>query len=396
MNKKFKNVTFIGIVLFTFGVSCDIPVKLEQNDIQLITSYNKTAINLYRSIAENKKNVLISPFSIGTAMSMVVSGARGDTEHDLMTALNHTLTRDKIELSNQKINGYIKQLNNNDTILSMANALCVTSSVKQKYKELLIEKYNAEVFKGDLKSINSWVNGKTNGKIDKILETLNPNSVCVLLNAIYFKSFWDSKFDVSNTKSEKFHITKNKNILVDMMTQSSEYAVIKKKLYKAISMPYKNKLLSFVIVLPNNDINIALIEKNLDHKTVTEIIDELKITTTEKTLLKLPKFKIEIGTDLIPEFKKLGMKLPFEFTKGGFSGITDTNLKISQIQHKAFLEINEVGSEAAAVTAVVCTKECIAKPNIFKVDKPFIFLLVEKTSNAILFIGRVNNPLESN
>jgi serpin B len=292
-----------------------------------------------------------------------------------------------------------------EVTLSVANALCLTthgSLVHPSYKKLLNTKYSAEIFEAkDVIPINAWVATKTRGKIDKILKNLSANPVCVLLNAVYFKGLWASQFDKKLTRPGSFYTTVDKTLSVSMMHQTARYPMVRHDDFMAVAMPYKVESLAMVIILPDDRTGLAGVEEKLTIKTVQSILKDLEESNPTKVMLSLPRFKIEFGSSLIPAFEALGMKLAFSAEKADFGGITGRDnalglIWIAQIQHKAFLEVNEEGSEAAAATAVEFQTKSVPSITRFEVDHPFLFMLVDKTTNAILFVGRVNNPLKSN
>jgi serpin B len=370
---------------------------------EVIKSYNETALRLYRELEEKSENIVISPYSIGTAMSMALSGARGDTEKEMAKVLNQPLSRERMDSANAKIMDKMSRFQEEEgVVLSIANALCLThhgDMVQESYRDLLRTKYRAELFSAqDIDPINAWVSKKTHEKIDKILENLDPESVCVLLNAIYFKGLWASQFDKKLTRPGKFYTTKDKTLSVPMMHQQADYRTITYDNFRAIAMPYKVDSLVMVIILPHEKTGLANVEEKLTVEIVQSVLSNLEIKTPHKVMLSLPRFKIEFVSSLIPAFKALGMKLAFSSAKADFAGITGRDnapglIWFDQIEHKAFLEVSEEGTEAAAATALSIGRSLTSILE-FRVDHPFLFLLVDKATDAILFMGRVNNPLE--
>ena len=405
--QHFKTIAIPGLVLaLVLSVPCSAKDATASDEKKVIESYNKTALQLYRELKEESQNLVISPYSIGTAMAMALSGARGDTKKEMMKVLNQTVPRKRMDSANAKILDKMSRFQKEkDVVLLTANALCLTPDgalVHQGYKTLLNTRYHAEIFRAqNVDPINAWVAKKTHGKIDKILEKLSGNSVCVLLNAIYFKGFWASQFDKKLTRPAKFYTMEDKALSVPMMHQTAEYSVAKHDDFMAVAMPYKVDSLAMVIILPKERKGLSKVEHKLSAEIVQSVLSDLERKKPTKVMLSLPRFKIEFGASLIPSFQSNGMQLAFSPKNADFGGITGRDnalglIWIAQIQHKAFLEVNEEGSEAAAVTAVEFVTKSVHRiiRSRFQVDHPFLFLLVDKTTNAILFMGCVNNPLE--
>ncbi len=404
--RHLRTIVIQGLVLaLVLSASCSAREEAGGPDEKaVVQACNTTAIQLYGGLKKDSENLVISPFSIGTAMSMALSGARGDTEKEMMKVLNQTVPRERMDSAHSKILARLNRFEKGkDVVLSTANALCLTvdsALVHKDYRTLLSTKYNAEIFDAhNVGPINAWVAKKTHGKIDKILEKLSANSVCVLLNAIYFKGLWASQFDKKLTRPGEFFTTEGKTLSVPMMHQTAEFSVATRDGCMAVALPYKVDSLAMVVILPTERKGLPGIEKQLSAAFVQAVLDDLGKHHPTKVALSLPRFKIEFGADLIPAFQSEGMKLAFSAEKADFGGITgrDTSLGliwIAQIKHKAFLEVNEEGSEAAAATAVELQTKSVPRITRFLADHPFLFLLVDKATNAILFMGCVNDPLE--
>lgn len=388
------------------ALPCHAGTGISSDEMAVIRSCNETALQLYRKLArEDAKNIVISPYSIGTAMSMALTGARDGTEAEMKTVLNQALSREKMDAANQKL---LEKMNRfqgaSGDVLSIANGLCLTTDsalVHRDYRELLKSKYHAEIFDApDVGPINRWVAAKTKGKIERILEELSANSVCVLLNAIYFKGIWATQFDKKLTQPKPFQTASGEMISVPTMRLRASFPCTQREDCAALSMPYKAASLAMVIILPNEKDGLPKLEKTLSMQTLRSIVDDLGGSKPTEVMLNLPRFKAASGASLIRPFQALGMKLAFSASAADFGGITGRAdarglIWIAQIQHKACLEVNEEGSEAAAATAVEFATKSVPRFTEFRVDHPFCFLLMDKDTGAILFMGRVNNPLET-
>jgi serpin B len=353
------------------------------------------AVQLYHKLGVKEGNLFFSPYSVSSAMGMTYSGARGNTAKEMAGVLH--FDSGLIELHSA-----FKSLNKALTVavqktgqkLNIANALVLTGgSVSGDFKSILKDNYDAEIFNGGLDTINGWVKMKTEGKIGKILEELSPNSVCVLLNAIYFKGIWESQFQKSSTYDAPFMVSANSKVNVPLMYQKSGYKLLNENNFKAISVPYKGNGLSMVILLPNAVDGVASLEKQLTAQSLKEWIAKLDKGRVQEVKLYMPKFKLEAGYDLVSSFMNMGMKNAFS-PAADFSGMgwPKGDLWISQIKHKAFVEVNEEGTEAAAATAVEMETKSIRYDPVFRADHPFLFIIRDNQSGTILFMGRMNNP----
>ena len=378
-------------------------MPLDDTARQVVAAHNATGWQLYRALREEGKNLVISPWSIGAAMAMARAGARGETETEMANVLNLDLPREQLNDAQPALTSCLNRFEEVEAIqLNTANGLCLTLEghmVSDAYKTLLQEKYDAELFQAqDVGPINAWVADKTNGKIEKLLDRLSPLSVCVLLNAVYFKGLWAEQFDAEQTRDAPFHLTAEKSVTVPMMNQRADFVVTKLEGARAIRLPYKDESLALVVILPDEIGGLDAIEEKLTPDVLSQTLDELNTGTAGKVIISLPRFKVESDAGLIEPFQALGMQLAFSSERANFGGVIGREdaqgiVWISQIKHKAMIEVNEEGSEAAAATAVEMRMTGMpVEPERFIADRPFLFLLTDRVTGAVLFLGRVVNP----
>jgi len=246
------------------------------------------------------------------------------------------------------------------------------------------------------KTINTWVEEKTNDKIKDLIPAgaLDSLTRLVLTNAIYFKGDWSIKFKEENTKESDFHITEQKTAKVQMMYQKENFEYANLDNMQLLQMHYKGDELSMLIILPKTIGDMEAIESNLNLETLQSNLKQMRKREVD---VYLPKFKMTTGTlDITSILAKMGMKDAFS-NAADFSGMSERkDLYISSVVHKAFVEVNEEGTEAAAATGVVMKLLSISEPIVFRADRPFIFMIRDNATQSILFIGRVCNPtLES-
>ncbi|MBN1855008.1 MAG: hypothetical protein JW829_19900 [Pirellulales bacterium] len=363
----------------------------------LVSGNNAFAVKLYRELGVAEGNLFFSPYSISTALGMAYAGARENTAVEMERALCFALDQSQLHsafkvLSQELMNTARKT----DQTLNIANGLSLTGGdVAKEFKTLLKENYDAELFSGGLDQINGWVKKKTEDKIEKILEQLDPNSVCVLLNAIYFKGVWESQFKKTGTHDAPFRVSSSEQVTTSLMYQKSKYKLLENEDFQAIALPYKGEAMSMVVLLPRDVDGLPRLEKYLTAEMLSQWLTELNKESELDVELFLPKFKLETGYDLVPPFKALGMKDAFDTGgKADFRGMgwPKGDLWISQIKHKAFVDVNEEGTEAAAATAVEMATRSAPRYPIFRADHPFLFLIRDNQSNSILFMGRMVDP----
>jgi serpin B len=414
----------------------------------LIKAYNQSGLDLFKIFAGQPGNIVFSPYSIGSAMAMVLSGARGETQADMLKALRHGLAANEIDPANAKalaallayneastkcpdgfkLNGKLCEapapkdkdddcpndadrkgdlcvLENEAAAakLRIANALMLVNAqatVAPAFEETIKQNYNAEIFLGaNLDVVNSWVKNKTEGKIEKILEKLNPTDSHVLLNAVYFNAPWASAFAKNGTRDREFHLTANEKAEVPIMFQQGEFAVVKENGYSAIRLPYAAGGLSMIVVRPDEIDGLDAVIQSLDGGKLEALIAELGKAKKKMVAVSMPRFKTEFKADLIDPFKSLGMSKVFDPAQSDLSGLTgksrtEAQSTIDQIVHRAVIDVAEAGTEAAAATAVVVTTRTMRLDDVerFQVDRPFMFMIADDNTGAILFEGRISDP----
>ena len=354
------------------------------------------AVDLYLELGKDPGNLFFSPFSISSALAMTYAGARESTAAQMKQTLHFQLERPEL---NSAFRGLTQKLTlaaeRSDHKLNIANALVLTGGrVSDSYQNILKTYYDAEIFRGSLGVINGWVKQKTEGKIDTILEQLSANSVCVILNAIYFKGVWDTQFDKNSTLDAPFTISADKQVQVPLMHRKDNYKLLEQDNIQIISLPYKGKELSMVIVLPKAPDGLREFEKQLNAKDLKELFVKLDKQPVGQVSVYFPKFKMETKYDLGGPFQKMGMKDAFS-PRANFTGMgwPVGDLWIGQIKHRAFVEVNEEGTEAAAATAVeMVTKAMPHREPVFRADHPFLFMVRDNETGTILFMGRVADP----
>ncbi|KAK3606706.1 hypothetical protein CHS0354_013549 [Potamilus streckersoni] len=372
---------------------------------ELAISINEFAFDLYQQIgASSADDIFLSPFSISTVMSMVYLGSKGETAKQM----SRTLKMENMpKIIHEKFEEYIKLIKaeNTNVTLTTANRLYphTGKEILDEYIMTCFKHYKTDVVPADYaerasdveKEINSWIEKETKGKIKNLIPSgsLSPLTVLVLVNAIYFKGDWAMKFKPENTVVQPFYKLDGDAAKVYMMKSRMErtwYGEDQSLDCKALQLPYKGEDLYMLVLLPNKMDGLPALESKLSMTTLKLIQNNMSSGLVE---VSLPKFKIEASFELSKVLSKLGMSDVFDENKADLSGMTNQkNVYLSQVFHKAFVEVNEEGTEAAAATGAVIKKRSLPVMHSFDADHPFLFLIMDKRSGVILFLGRLVAP----
>jgi serpin B len=399
----------ITLIILTLGSSCertaneDPVFEYNKKSAEVIQTNNHFGLNLFSNIiaSEEKANVMISPTSISLAMGMAYNGAETSTKEAFDSVLNYEgLTRAEV---NEITRDLIKTLvtNSKGNLLEIANSVWYRTNfpVFESFIEMNKTYYGAEVKELDfadpaaVDAINSWVADKTHDKIDKIIEELPPESMMLLINALYFNCLWEIEFDADETKTEPFYNEDQTTFGdVDMMTTEEKFNYAATDNYTAVELPYKNGKFSMHLFLPSNGTSLDELIDKLDGESWNEWIEAF--SEHEKVQVTIPKFKFDYQRSLGDDLSGMGLGVAFT-EDADFSGISEIDLLISKVIHKTYIDVNEEGTEAAAVTAVEIGVTSIGPgggPVIIRLDRPFLFAITENSSKSIVFIGKMMEP----
>ncbi len=377
-------------------------INLDEKSAQLVEADNAFGLELFQTIRadSDKENLMISPLSVSVALAMAYNGADGATKTEMENVLKlKGLTVEEINASYKMLIGALQSLDEK-VVFEIANAIFYAEefSVKPDFLSVNEDVYAAKVENLDfgspeaVKTINSWVAEKTKDKIEKIIEKLNPLDRMVLLNAIYFYGTWTNEFDKEGTHELPFKKTNDTTLEIPMMTKLEKLPYTSNNLFKAIKMPYGNGQYNMVVLLPVGANNSQDIIDELSTPNWKAWMESLEMT--DRVQVTMPRFKYAFETSLKKVLKTMGMEKAFMPKEADFSGISDEDLYISEAIHKSYIDVNETGTEAAAVTGLVFATTSIDQnpPVSFYVDRPFVYAITENDTGAILFIGEVNHP----
>ncbi len=382
---------FLNISLSGQSVSSAAPLD------SLVKSYNKVGFDIFKECYEQLEvdsNLLISPYSISVAMSMVYIGANGTTKEEMQDVLHlNGLSDASISQSNSDILDSL-QTSDKDTI-HIANSIWHRDDISlvDDFLNICTDKYQSQVRALDFSNpaskdiINKWVNDNTGEKIPEIIDEIDPISVLFIINALYFKGTWKKIFDENATADADFALSSGTEIQVPTMIQMDTFNVIQNNKIEAVELPFSDNKYSMIILLPKTNYGIDSLISNIDHETWKQWESEFYEHAVQ---IYLPKFRFDYSNDLVGEFDSLGMKQAFgsaDFTNLYAPG----GIWIDKINHKTAIDVNEKGAEAAAATEV----EFIwgDNPILFEANRPFVFMIKNNEIDVILFLGKVGKPV---
>lgn len=378
----------------------------------VIEANNRFTVDLHRILRNDEQfrgqNLFYSPSSLSIALAMTSMGARGDTAMQMAEALHwEGMSRYQLRSEEQDFLDAILEINTAENELLTANRLFLQKnfSLVQEFVEGSKTFFQADIGlvdyqtdpDGARKDVNYWVEEKTKQKIKNLIaeKVFNARTRLTLVNAIYFKGFWQNQFDEVATFKQRFVVSESEKTEVQMMhlttdvRHSNDSRVL---CCQILELPYQGEDLSMVILLSHDTYGLAKLEENLTHERLQQALASVSRAHPEKVEVSLPRFKLTEQFKLNDILANMGATDMFDEFKADFSGMTPgpEKLHVSNVIHKAFVEVNEKGTEAAAATAVVMMVPTgFMRNTIFCVDHPFLFMICHKKSSAILFMGRV-------
>jgi serpin B len=394
-------ISLFLIPLTAHSVSTSAGKDLERTAVD---ANNAFAFHLYQSVRSNKTNLFFSPYSIATALSMTYAGADGETKKQMAEVLHFSPSDKKIHKAMAALAKQISEGNKKGAYtLDIANAIWIqagytilktfTACLKKNYAATPYEVNFAKAAETARKKINTWVENQTAGKIKDLIQPgmLGPLTRLVLTNAVYFKGQWASQFKPEQTKEAPFLLLDGKKVSCPLMQQKGDFRYGETTQAQLLEMPYSGDDLSMVVILPRENTGITELEKDFSEEKLKQWLRGLY---KREVVLLLPRFTLTAELSLSDTLKAMGMKDAFSLPPADFSAITGKkDLFISSVIHKAFVQVNEEGTEAAAATAVMMKMLAMPDPPpVFRADHPFIFLIRDKRSGSILFMGRLIKP----
>ncbi len=359
-------------------------------------------LNLFAKLnqAGQGENIFLSPASIVWCLNMVLNGAEGKTKEEMARVLQV----DGMNLTD--LNNAYRDWKNSWVLIDPKVEIEVANSIWSKrgiairpeFIEINRTFLGSEVTELDfndprsLTTINSWVKNKTRSKIDKIVDQISPESVLFLINAIYFNGKWTTEFDATKTTEDSFTTGSGVRKLAPMMRQRGTYSYQEQPEFQAISLPYGNGRLSMNVFLPSTESSLKTFHNSLTASNWEQWMKQFQEMEGE---IVLPRFRVEYEASLNSALKTLGMRSAFDAQQADFGGMTSAKAFISDVKHKAFVEVNEEGTEAAAATSTevrVVSMPIPTKTFRMVVNRPFFFAIRDNSTGLVLFVGSIVDP----
>ncbi len=383
------------------------PAAPPADESTTVKSSNAFAVDLYRQLHAQPGNLFFSPESISTAFAMAYAGARGQTAAEMQSVFHFTLPPARLHPA---MGALLTQMNapHKDYELRVADALWAQqdASFLASYLKLTKDNYGAGFHRVNFKAapeavrdtINQWVEQQTNNKIQNLIGpgVLTPTTRLVLTNAIYFKGNWQDQFEKADTQSEEFHLSPSQFVMASLMHRTGSYSYYDGGTFQALELPYAGGDLAMVVLLPKDVGGLPTLERSFTAASAGDWLQ--KLTPADKVILTFPRFTMTQQFELSSALSTMGMAQAFG-SSADFSGMTGKpDFTISAAIHKAYIDVNEQGTEAAAATAVVMRALAAhvpfdaPPPIVFRADHPFLFLIRDTKTGAILFMGRITDP----
>ena len=376
-------------------------------DMALVSANTRFAFTLFNALVadEGNNNIFISPLSISTALAMTYNGAGGTTRDAMAETLE--LSSLSLETVNREYANLIGSLENADEQVDIliGNSIWLKQEfeplVNTDFLDRVKTSFNGEILTRDfvdpqtINDINGWVDEKTEGNIEEVIQTIEPELVMFVINALYFQGDWVTQFDEAKTQTQDFLLPEGQTVDVEMMSTSGAFRYYAGENVQVARLPYGRDKIAMYIFLPAEDVPLDSFIAKLNPTVHEDYIRRL--SPVDDLTVKLPKFRVEYGVKRLNTIlEKLGMGIAFNPHAANLSGIASTtagNLYISYVDHKATIEVNEQGTEAAAATNVGIG--LTAMPPSFVVNRPFFFEIRDDRSGSILFMGKIQNPTQT-
>jgi len=403
LRHRLESTTIALFVLFSTGamaVAAEPVSNAVEADLRSVArSNNEFAVALYETLRteEDAENLFFSPASISTALAMTYAGARTRTAAQIRQTLRWALEDDDLHAAMERFSGTLSAADGGHA-LSLANALWGQSGEEflDEFLALNRHHYGAAFREVDFSSapedaratINDWAERNTNDRINELLVPgdVTPATALVLTNAIHFKGTWKYRFDIDETREASFRNADGRDVAADMMwSRGGTFRFLAGDGFQALALPYAGDRASMVVLLPDPQSDLAGLEQRLTAENIEDWLSQMR--PTEMGTVTLPRFELTCRLELAETLREMGMPLAFS-AQADFSGITTTRpLSIDNVIHKAFVQVNEEGTEAAAATAVKMKRGPVL--DSFRADRPFIYLIQDHATGAILFMGRL-------
>ena len=400
-----KKQVVLFVLGFTFLLGCDSTddtPSFENDALEtaaakaLVSQNNQFAMDFFRKISEKEteENYMVSPLSLSMALGMVHNGADGDTKLAFDNVLGKGASLNELNQFNENLRRSLTT-KIEGTAMNLANAIWIQEDfpVDDTFLEINQNVYEAEVANINFRNpeattiVNNWVERNTDGAIEELVKEFTPGTRLFLANALYFKSQWKYRFKIDNTRNALFHTSPENAVEVPIMNMNAEVPFFANETFKSIILPYKKERFEMVLILPNHGLTTYDILDGMTGENLELWLGEYNLSELQ---IGVPKFKMEYENLLNDELKDMGLEIAFS-ANADLGGISPgASLQISRVLQKTFIEVNEEGTEAAAATGVEIVET--SAPPSFIANRPFLYMIRDRYTGSVLFIGRVGLP----
>ena len=369
----------------------------EESLVHIVSASTNNAFPLFSevdAITEANENFTISPLSLSEALAIASNGANGDTRKQIAEIIGvNGMSKETVNETFNSLNDYLANADSKTTF-SIANSVWIDEGFEVKPEFLNDKKLIGETFYQNLSStktmndFNNWCDTKTNGCIKKVLsEPLSGDCMMVIANALYFKGMWKYQFDKDNTTEKDFNNSDGTKSKVKMMSQKCKFLAYSGENMDMVELPYGNENFCMDVILPHEGKNLDECMKNFTLNTF--LYEYVKDSKQTDVVVQMPRMKLECTKSLVKPLKAMGMTDAFLDGKADFTGISDSRIFISDVKQSTYVNVDEEGTEAAAVTTVELTQKANDNVSEFRMDRPFTYIIRERTTGTILFMGKV-------
>jgi serpin B len=398
------------LVLVVLVSSCDLfnndeephPQGFDLKSLEVLTATDSFGWKLLQSVnqaSDRHENVVISPLSVAQALGMTANGADGETLRQMLDVIG----ADDLNMMNDAFKNIRDVLHtaDSDVNIDIANSVWYHKDLPsiETFRQTVEQYYDAS-FRGlnfsdkenSKNIINDWVSNKTREKIPSIIDEIKDSQYMFLVNAVYFLGKWQYQFDKYNTREESFYLSDGSDVQVSMMNQEADLQFYSGDDCRAVKLPYGNGAFYMVVVLPGSDDNVDQFIREMNSEKWNSVLNGMQ---EQALALYIPRFETSYDVELNSPLIEMGMELPFSDFADFSSMIANTPVKIDEVKHKTYIKVEEEGTEAAAATSVGMVVTSIGfGPLQFRVDRPFFFAIAEEKTGAILFSGKIENPVK--
>lgn len=404
MYKSLLGSALLGLCCVTFALigSSAMAQNEKKDDLyELVKAHNKVGLEIYKRLSSQGGNIVISPIGIAGAMGMCFAASEGDTAIQMQRVLYSDAFSKLVESAYPNFLSKVTSKKHGRNPFTLANAIFLFKEplrLRQDFVKVAKRSFDAEVIRtSDSSILNDWINKKTSGNIKKLYDKLPQGLDATVISAVHLKGKWKKPFNKNLTKDKPFFVRADKSKLVPTMVGTFNLGVLSTEHFQAVDFPFAASSNSMIIIMPKRGVNLSELESELKDIVIRKVIDRLG-SSSQEVHLELPRFDLTFERNLVETFMSLGLSLPFDPARANFGRMIKMskvqNFFLQEVLHKVTIKVDEDGAEAASLTGIGGMVATVKRPPLkIKINRPFLFLIIDKESGSTLFVGRVIDPL---